>query len=102
MVSSLREYANSIIEAVEVIDSYCKSEGIPYPSFDTQAPSVTIPTSAPLTVQDARQKLIASAIRVQQLATEPANYLPSLAIHVCVPLFFYLLAVFLGPVAELS
>ena len=43
---------------------------------------VTIPPTAPLDVQAARQKMIASAARIQQVVLEPAEYLPNLAIHV--------------------
>jgi len=78
---TLQTYAKDISAAVETMSTYCTSEGLPQPSFDPQAPSVTIPSTAPLVVQDARQKLIASAAGIQQLVTEPAEYLPNLAIH---------------------
>lgn len=81
-VPLLQTYAKDISSAVETISTYCTSEGLPHPSFNPQAPSVTIPSTAPLAVQDARQKLIASAAGIQRLATEPAEYLPNLAIHV--------------------
>lgn len=79
----LQAYAEDIRAAAEIISSYCSSQDIPHPSFHPQAPGVTIPPSAPNAVQNARQKLVASAAAVQRLATEPADYLPHLAIHVC-------------------
>ena len=82
VVTPLQTYAKTINLAVETITSYLTSEGLPQPSFDPKAPSVTIPSSAPLAVQDARQQLIASAAAIQKLATEPAEYLPNLAVHV--------------------
>src|SRR5207247_1378891 len=78
----LQTYANAINLAVETITSYLTSEGLPQPSFDPKASSVTIPSTAPVAVQDARQQLIASAAAIQKLATEPAEYLPNLAVHV--------------------
>jgi len=81
-VPLLKTYAKRIDAAVEAITTYCASEGLPQPSFDPRAPCVTLPSTAPLAVQDARQDLIASAARIQHLVTEPAEYLPSLQIHV--------------------
>ena len=79
----LQAHAEDIRAAAEIISSYCSSQDIPHPSFHPQAPGVTIPPSAPNAVQNARQKLVASAAAVQRLATEPSDYLPHLAIHVC-------------------
>jgi 6-hydroxytryprostatin B O-methyltransferase len=81
-VPPLQAYAKAINLAVETITSYLTTEGVPQPSFDPKAPSVTIPSTAPLAVQDARQQLIASAAAIQKLATEPAEFLPNLAVHV--------------------
>lgn len=78
----LQTYADDISAAVKTISAYCTSEGVSHPSFDPQAPSVTIPPTAPLSVQNARQTLVASAAEIQRLATEPAEYLPNLAIYV--------------------
>lgn len=81
-VPLLQTYAEDICSAVQTISTYCTSEALPHPSFDPQAPSITIPSTAPLSVQNAREKLIASAAGIQRLATEPAEYLPNLAIYV--------------------
>ncbi len=81
-VPLLQAYAKDISSAAETISIYCASNNIPNPSFNPEAPSVTINSTAPLLVQDARQKLIASAVAIQRLATEPAEYLPNLAIQV--------------------
>ena len=78
----LQSYANKISAATEVISSYCISEGLPHPSFDSHAPKVTIPSTAPLAVQNARQTVINSAAEIQRLVTEPAEFLPILAIQV--------------------
>ena len=89
-VPLLQAYAKDISSAAETISSYCASNAIAHPAFSPEAPSVTIPSTAPLHVQEARQKLIASAAGIRQLATEPAEYLPNLAIHVrSTPPFLY-------------
>lgn len=78
----LQTYVNEISAAADTITVYCAENALPHPAFDPEAPAVTIPPTAPLEVQAARQKIIASAARIQQVVTEPAEYLPNLAIHV--------------------
>lgn len=85
-LSSLQQYAKEAAAAADVISNYCSMQGLPQPSFDASAPSINIPDTAPVAVHDARQSLIASAVRLQQLATEPAEYLPNIQIHVSVNL----------------
>lgn len=80
-VNLLQTYAEDVSSAVKIITSYCS----PAPSFNPHVPNITIPSTAPLAVQHARQKLVATAAAIQSLATEPADYLPHLAIHVCPP-----------------
>lgn len=78
----LETYAEEICSAAKAISGWCLLEGLPQPSFDPQAPSVTLPPTAPQNVLNARQQLINASTKVQQLATEPSEYLPSLATHV--------------------
>lgn len=78
----LESYAQDICAAAKLIDVYCLSAGLPYPSFDQEAPSITLPSTAPINILEARQKLVASAFKIQQLATEPSEFVPRLAIHV--------------------
>ena len=78
----LEAYAQEICSSAKLISGYCSVAGYSHPSFDPQAPSVTLPPDAPLNVQQARQKIIDSASRLQQLATEPSEYLPNLAVQV--------------------
>ncbi|KAI4166339.1 MAG: hypothetical protein LQ342_000229 [Letrouitia transgressa] len=77
----LETYAEEICSAAKAISGWCLLEGLPQPSFDPQAPSVTLPPTAPQNVLNARQQLINASTKVQQLATEPSEYLPSLATH---------------------
>lgn len=78
----LQSYVEEIAVAADTISAYCTENGLPHPAFHPEAPSVTIPPTAPLSVQAARQKIVASAARIQQVVLEPAEYLPSVAIHV--------------------
>ncbi|TVY85233.1 O-methyltransferase aurJ, partial [Lachnellula suecica] len=77
----LESFAQEICSSAKIIDAYCLSAGLPYPTFDPGAPSITLPSNAPTNILEARQKLIASAFKIQQLATEPSEFVPRLAIH---------------------
>ena len=81
-VPPLQTYVNEISAAAETITAYCDENALPHPAFDPEAPAITIPPTAPLDIQAARQKIIASAAMIQQVVLEPAEYLPNLAIHV--------------------
>src|SRR5436853_1352055 len=78
----LETYAEQICKSAKIISAYCVEIGYPQPSFDPQAPTITLPPSAPQNVLSARQMMITAAFKVQQLAAEPREYLPNLAIHV--------------------
>ncbi|TPX18779.1 uncharacterized protein E0L32_011528 [Thyridium curvatum] len=80
-IPPLESYAQDICAAAKLIDAYCLSSGLPYPSFGSDAPEVTLPATAPLHVLKARQKLVSSAFKIQQLATEPREFVPQLAIN---------------------
>ncbi|KAH8585876.1 putative sterigmatocystin 8-O-methyltransferase precursor, partial [Bisporella sp. PMI_857] len=79
--SPLQTYAETICSAAKVIEGYCLSSNIPCPSFGAGGSRVTLPSTTPLNVLQARQSLLAAALRIQQLATEPSEYIPRLAIH---------------------
>ncbi|TAQ84671.1 hypothetical protein B7494_g7015 [Chlorociboria aeruginascens] len=59
----------------ERTSAYCSSNGYPNPSFDPQAPSITIPPTAPLHVLVARETILSSALKIKQLVVEPSDYL---------------------------
>jgi 6-hydroxytryprostatin B O-methyltransferase len=80
--TQLETYAEQICSAAKQISAWCALNNHPHPSFDRQAPTITLPTSAPQKILTARQTLIESAFKIQQLATEPNEYLPRLAVHV--------------------
>ena len=78
----LQTHAKAISSAADVITEYCISNDLPHPSFRPDASTIMIPLTAPVAVQDARQTLIDAATKTQQIITEPADYLPRLAVHV--------------------
>jgi len=80
-VSPIEAYAAEICAAAKIISGYCSQEKCPQPSFEPHAPSVTLPPSTPKYVLEARQKLIGAAAKIQQLATEPSEFLPGLAVQ---------------------
>ncbi|KAL8740131.1 MAG: hypothetical protein Q9190_007137 [Brigantiaea leucoxantha] len=63
--TSLEAYAEDICSAAKAISGWCVLEGIPQPSFDPQAPAITIPPTAPQSVLNARQQLITASTKVQ-------------------------------------
>ncbi|UNI24284.1 hypothetical protein JDV02_010042 [Purpureocillium takamizusanense] len=79
--SPLQEYAQDICRAAKLVDAYCLTTGHPMPSFGPAAPSITLPADTPLHIREARQKLMASAFRVQQLVAEPVEFVPRLGVH---------------------
>lgn len=80
--SPLQQYAQAISSAADTITNYCAANNLPQPSLDPHAPSIKLPATAPVEIYEARQMLIASTTRAQQVVTEPAEYLPYLSIHV--------------------
>lgn len=79
--SPLEAYAHEICAAAKIISGYCTLEGSPHPSLDPEAPSITLPHDAPENVQAARERMVGAAAKIQQIATEPCEYLPNLAVQ---------------------
>ncbi|GIJ99609.1 hypothetical protein Aspvir_003610 [Aspergillus viridinutans] len=80
---ALEVFADQISAAAKVITAFCASTGHPHPSFDdTQLNGLdTLPSSAPAEIQEARQVILESAYRLQQLIIEPSQYLARLAVY---------------------
>jgi 6-hydroxytryprostatin B O-methyltransferase len=79
LLETLAEQASASATAISV---YCQTNGIPQPSFSSEHAADTLPASAPESIKKANQTLIEAALKIQQLATEPSQYLPRLAVHV--------------------
>src|SRR5437762_10564195 len=80
--SPLESLAEQICSAAKAITVYCQSNDHPHPSFDGDSTIETLPSSAPQDILSARQTIVEAALKIQQLATEPNQYLPCLAVHV--------------------
>ncbi|KAJ5151389.1 uncharacterized protein N7482_010641 [Penicillium canariense] len=79
--SHLESLAETISAASKVISGYCTLEENPQPSLGPDAPSVVLPHTAPEYVRQARQQLLSAAKEAIQLAAEPSEYLPMLAVQ---------------------
>lgn len=82
---TLVEFADQIADNARVIAAYCKSRGHPEPSLhpvDSEKALNVLPSDASLEILTARQDLTDAAKRVQQIAIEPDQFLPELAVHV--------------------
>lgn len=81
--SHLERLAETISAAAKVISGYCTLEESPQPSLGPDAPSTMLPHTTPEYVRQARQQLLSAAKEAMQLAAEPSEYLPMLAVQVC-------------------
>ncbi|KAF8860485.1 S-adenosyl-L-methionine-dependent methyltransferase [Acephala macrosclerotiorum] len=80
--SPLKAYAEHITCAVETVDSYCRENNLLDATVDSdQNISIHLPPSAPQNVLVARQTIIDSALKLQQLAVGPNEYLPYMAVQ---------------------
>lgn len=79
--SPLRAYAEQVVSAAEIIDSYCRENNLLDAAVNS-AQSISLLHSAPQDVLVARQTIINSASKLQQLAVGPYEYLPYIALQV--------------------
>lgn len=79
--SQLEVLAETISAAAKVISGYCTLNESPQLSLSSEAPGV-LPHTAPEYVRQARQHLLSAAKEALQLASDPSEYLPMLAIQV--------------------
>ncbi|KAH8892339.1 hypothetical protein GQ53DRAFT_719356 [Thozetella sp. PMI_491] len=78
-LSELERIAKDITSAAKFITAHCDLNFVPHVSLAPDGPDSSVLRKAPVNVQKARQTLISAAMKIQQLATEPTEYLPSLA-----------------------
>lgn len=81
---SIEVFAEEINSAAKVLTAFSASSGHLSPSYNDASSSAVdvLPSSAPSEVQIARQVILENAYRLQQLLTEPTQYLARLAIYV--------------------
>ena len=82
--SSLEALATKIQENASRISAFLRGSDHSLPSFNVDAPTTTLPASAPAEVHAARQALMDAALKAFQLAAGPSEYLPNLAVGVCI------------------
>jgi transcriptional antiterminator len=82
LISLLKTYERDLQLSIKSITDYLEENGMSDISSDVGATNLSLPPTAPTSVLEARQNLISSAYTIQQIATEPAEYIPYLAIHV--------------------
>ncbi|KAF3399425.1 O-methyltransferase bik3 [Talaromyces pinophilus] len=81
LISLLKTYERDLQLSIKSITDYLEENGMSDISSDVGATNLSLPPTAPTSVLEARQNLISSAYTIQQIATEPAEYIPYLAIH---------------------
>ena len=82
-LSALESFAVQILASAKTVTEYCSSTGHPQPSFggDHELDLDVLPKAAPEHVLLARQDMIDAAKKVQQVATEPSQYVPQLGVE---------------------
>ena len=96
MPSSLEGFAQEATDNARIIGDYLRSNGLPHPSFERDAPANAF-LSAPNEVLAARSELTEAALRLLQLAQGPQEYIPNLAVNVSCLLQMPNLITLMGP-----
>nr|QKG86290.1 O-methyltransferase [Aspergillus sp. FM242] len=78
--SLLETLSTKIQDNAGSISSFLRCNGHSLPTFNVDAPSTTLPASAPTEIHAARQALMEAALQMFQLAAGPSEYLPHLAV----------------------
>ena len=81
-LSELEKTAKEIALAAKFISAHCDLSLAPHVSFTPQGPDASVLRNAPVSVRKARQTLLSAAMRIQQLAMDPTEYLPYLTAQV--------------------
>ncbi|KAJ5698619.1 hypothetical protein N7462_000624 [Penicillium macrosclerotiorum] len=75
----LDELSHSITKNAGIVSQFLTAHHLPQPSFNSDGPSVVLPTGSPQSVHEARENLIAAALEILHLAVGPSEFLPHLA-----------------------
>ncbi|KAJ6092096.1 hypothetical protein N7467_004065 [Penicillium canescens] len=73
------ELSRTITENARIVSQYLTAHHLPQPSFNSDGPSIIVPTGSPQSVQRARENLIAASLEILHLAIGPSEFLPHLA-----------------------
>ncbi len=88
--SSLGELASRLSLSAKAITLYNEEASHPANSLAETSPSNLLPPGAPQHIRSAKQDLQEAALRIQQLATDPSEFLGQHAVQVCDFLLFFL------------
>ncbi|KAJ9369373.1 hypothetical protein DTO282E5_5896 [Paecilomyces variotii] len=82
-LTPLETFAQAISASAKTIATYCRDSGHPQLSDDNSSGLTgdVLPPSAPQAVTAARQTILEASYRLQQLVTEPSQYLPRLTVY---------------------
>ena len=84
----LQSLAASIQACAQSITAYCDEVHYPQASFEPDAPSILLPSTAPQHLLEAQQTLLESVVQLQHLAFDVSDFLPCQQVYVpiCLPL----------------
>lgn len=81
-LSAIEQYADQISRSAKTLSDYLRANNQPQPSFERDAPTSTLPASAPEDIALARRELTEASFKVFQLAVGPSEFLPHLTANV--------------------
>jgi 6-hydroxytryprostatin B O-methyltransferase len=83
--NNLQDLTVEIVSATKTISEFCDRNGYALPALKINPNDLTqdvLPKTAPVEIEAARQMLLDSSMRIQQIISEPSQYLPQLAVWV--------------------
>lgn len=80
--ATLEQLAEEISAAAKLLSAYSLVADAPPATFGPNSPAVIVAPNAPQNVLKAQEQLIQAAVKIQQLATEPSEYIPNIQVHV--------------------
>ena len=73
--------AARLTSSAKIVDTFC-SRSYPHPTDNGMSPGRVLPVDAPESVRRARQTLLEASQEIQQLVSEPSEYLEQHQVHV--------------------
>ena len=80
----LERLASQLYAAAKDITLFCEHQNHPQKSFDRTEPTTFLPADAPQTLLAAQQSINEAATRIQQLVTDPNDFLGRFQIQVSI------------------
>lgn len=83
----LEQLAAQLYAAAKNITLFCKQQNHPQRSLDRIEPATLLPADAPHTVLMAQQNITEAALRIQQLVTDPNDFIDRFQVQVSAKCF---------------